>query len=361
MKSFKYHCPRCLLGAQMLAVVLFIGDANAAPTVLFSDDFNRPNGTDIGNGWFEKGYYSSGGNHPVDVGSILNNRLRFATTDDSSLDYRNTDSGIVRPFPHVCGVVVSGTAEWMNANRNVGLSLDLNAGPGDLTYDGLQLVIWPGYDGVDRIVFHNGGVGFLTEEVHFDITRPNKFEWTVKKDCSTEVRVWPADQARPNAPLVSSSLVTPIARENPQLEIMATGGTGCCRYAQYDLRVDDLVVVTTVTTVSVDIKPGSDPNTVNLGSAGVVPVAILGSATFDATMIDPESLFLAGAAVKMAGKSGKLLCHSEDVNGDGFIDEVCQFQTAEFMIEPGSDKAELTGVTVDGMSIKGEDSISIVP
>ena len=39
--------------------------------------------------------------------------------------------------------------------------------------------------------------------------------------------------------------------------------------------------------VTIDIKPGSDPNSINLGSAGVIPVAILSSEAFDATTVDP--------------------------------------------------------------------------
>ena len=39
-----------------------------------------------------------------------------------------------------------------------------------------------------------------------------------------------------------------------------------------------------------DIKPGSNPNSINLGSGGVVPVAILTTATFDAADVDQASL-----------------------------------------------------------------------
>ncbi len=74
--------------------------------------------------------------------------------------------------------------------------------------------------------------------------------------------------------------------------------------------------------VTIDIKPGSDPNSINLSSAGVVPVAILSTADFDATTVDPDSLFLSGANVKMAGKIGNFLSHNEDVNGDGLLDRV---------------------------------------
>jgi hypothetical protein len=113
--------------------------------------------------------------------------------------------------------------------------------------------------------------------------------------------------------------------------------------------------------VLIDIKPGAYPNSINLGSAGVIPVAILSSETFDARTIDPESVRLAGAAVRMVGKSGKLLCHEEDVNGDGHVDLVCQVETVELAIEPGESVAMLVATTASGQTVRGEDSVRIVP
>jgi len=117
----------------------------------------------------------------------------------------------------------------------------------------------------------------------------------------------------------------------------------------------------TALTVGIDIKPGSDPNSINLGSSGVVPVAILGSDSFDATTVDPATVSLAGASVKMVGKSDKSLCHEEDVNGDGYTDLVCQVYTAQFMIEEGQSTAVLEATTTDGTPVRGEDDIRIVP
>ncbi len=54
------------------------------------------------------------------------------------------------------------------------------------------------------------------------------------------------------------------------------------------------------------------------------------------------------------------MCHEEDVNSDGLDDLVCQVETAEFLIEPGEDTAELTAETFDGTPIRGTDSIRIV-
>lgn len=123
----------------------------------------------------------------------------------------------------------------------------------------------------------------------------------------------------------------------------------------------DVVISQTEITVPIDIKPGSYPNSINLGSAGVIPVAILSTDTFDATQVNPDSISLAGARVRMVGKSNKSLCHSKDVNGDGQLDLLCQVETAQLMIEPGDSTAVLIGITYDGTKIHGEDSINIVP
>lgn len=42
--------------------------------------------------------------------------------------------------------------------------------------------------------------------------------------------------------------------------------------------------------VPIDIKPQSCPNPINVKSRGVLPVAILGTAEFDVTTIDPASI-----------------------------------------------------------------------
>lgn len=129
-----------------------------------------------------------------------------------------------------------------------------------------------------------------------------------------------------------------------------------------DTFIDGIAVTSCKTdAVAIDIKPGSDPNSINLGSSGVITVAILSSDTFDATTVDPETISLAGARIKMVGKSGRYLAHEEDINGDGLIDLVCQVETAQFIIEMGESVAVLEAETFDGTSIRGEDIIRIVP
>ncbi len=110
--------------------------------------------------------------------------------------------------------------------------------------------------------------------------------------------------------------------------------------------------------VEIDIKPGSDPNSINLGSKGLIPVAILGSESFDAATVNPSTVELAGATVRVKGKSGNA-GSLEDVNGDGYLDLVVQVYTIEFA--PGDGTADLFGQTSGGLLIHGSDLIRIVP
>ena len=112
--------------------------------------------------------------------------------------------------------------------------------------------------------------------------------------------------------------------------------------------------------VTIDIKPGSYPNSINLGSHGNVPVAILGSADFDATSIDPLSVALAGAGVKMKGK-GTPMYSFDDVNGDGIMDMIVHVETEALELTTYDEDAVLEGMTYDGKRIKGVDSVRIVP
>ena len=120
-----------------------------------------------------------------------------------------------------------------------------------------------------------------------------------------------------------------------------------------------------IVNVVIDIKPGSDPNSIRLSSSGVIPVAIISSPDFDATTVDGSTVFLSSAPVKLAGSGDDFLCHVEDVGGpdgepDGLPDLVCQVETAGFVTE-GSATAVLEAETFDGIPIRGEDDVKIIP
>jgi hypothetical protein len=112
--------------------------------------------------------------------------------------------------------------------------------------------------------------------------------------------------------------------------------------------------------VPIDVKPGCVTNSIQIKSAGVIPVAILSLPTFDATAIDPDTIYLEAAGVKLTGNGEKTLSHEQDVNGDGLVDLKCYILTDETQIIVGQAIAILEGNTFDGIPIRGEDFIRLV-
>lgn len=111
--------------------------------------------------------------------------------------------------------------------------------------------------------------------------------------------------------------------------------------------------------VPIDIKPGSFPNSINLGANGSVPVAILSTASFDATTVDPATVTLASAPVRMRG-NGTLMASSQDVNGDGRLDLVVHVSTDALQLSQTDTEAVLEGRTFGGQSIRGVDTVRVV-
>lgn len=132
--------------------------------------------------------------------------------------------------------------------------------------------------------------------------------------------------------------------------------------------------------VYVDIKPGGCPTPINVGSKGVLPVAVLGTEDFDVTTIDPTSIALEGVTPLRWGMEDVATPHKTNVDecdindcseatGDGYVDLTLKFDTQEIYeaIAEVYDREclilELTGnlKTAHGvLPIKGGDVVSIL-
>jgi len=134
-------------------------------------------------------------------------------------------------------------------------------------------------------------------------------------------------------------------------EVYAGAGGGSC----------GVEACTDTLQVNIDIKPGSFPNSINTNSMGVVPVAILTTANFDASTVDPSTLIF--MAMADTGFSEDTNCDRhglEDVDGDGDLDLVCKFPQKTTGINCETTEGVIYGQTKGGQAIRGFDSINPV-
>jgi hypothetical protein len=116
--------------------------------------------------------------------------------------------------------------------------------------------------------------------------------------------------------------------------------------------VDNLAVLCRL---MIDLKPGSNPNCVNLNNHGVVAVGILSFPGFDATTVVTSTVVFAGAPA--------LRCANSDVDGDGDVDKVCHFKTSALVVSnfnaDGCAVVTLTAMTTSGAPVSGSDILCL--
>jgi len=110
--------------------------------------------------------------------------------------------------------------------------------------------------------------------------------------------------------------------------------------------------------IEIDIKPGNKQETkINPKAKGVVPVALLSSATFDALKIDQSSLKFGAtgeeSSLAHCQKDGK------DVNGDGLLDLVCHFDNERADFDESIVEGTVKGKSGDGKRFKGHGHLKV--
>jgi hypothetical protein len=115
-----------------------------------------------------------------------------------------------------------------------------------------------------------------------------------------------------------------------------------------------------VLSVIIDIKPGNNPNSINLKKDKIITVAVLGSSDFDVSSIDVSPL---SDAPKFGGATPQapIRFSLQDVNRDGYIDLVLQYKLIGLGFNLSSTEGCITGMLTDGTPIEGCDSVRIVP
>ncbi len=92
-------------------------------------------------------------------------------------------------------------------------------------------------------------------------------------------------------------------------------------------------------------------------SAGSIPVALLSTASFSA----PDRIATASLRFGRAGDEPSFLsCRPDDVDGDGLPDLACRFDAKTAGFQPGDQRGNLTGQTIDGVPVVGSDVVRVV-
>jgi len=152
-----------------------------------------------------------------------------------------------------------------------------------------------------------------------------------------------------------------------------TGNTATGQQTFYDNVTTRICPIT----VPVDVHPQSCPNPINVNSPGVIPAAILGTSTFDVTLVNASTVKLQGVPAlrssleddatpffPLVGRKNATDCN--DFGPDGFIDLNLKFDSEAVAAALGTVtdgqvlNLKLTGQLNDGTPIVGEDVVKIV-
>jgi hypothetical protein len=106
--------------------------------------------------------------------------------------------------------------------------------------------------------------------------------------------------------------------------------------------------------VTIDVKPGNTPTTIEPNSRGMLPVAILTTRVFDATTVDPATILIGPTGTE----AEPFRTMQEDVNRDGRTDLLILVRYQDLKVKCDTTIIRLTGKTTKGVSIEGSEKVT---
>lgn len=126
----------------------------------------------------------------------------------------------------------------------------------------------------------------------------------------------------------------------------------------YSLNISGITM--RVKQINMEVKPGvKELAPLKPSSQGKIPVAILGSSTFDVSTIKEESLsFGSTGGEKSLAKCQK---HPRDINRDGYSDLLCHFENSKAGFKSGDLEAHLKGETKAKQQFEARAVLKVIP
>lgn len=107
--------------------------------------------------------------------------------------------------------------------------------------------------------------------------------------------------------------------------------------------------------VSIDVKPGDNPTSIEADRGGLLPVAILSTREFDASTVNPSTIRVGPTGTEAEAFRSMV----EDVDRDGRADRLVLVRVQDLRIECEDKVIRLTGRTVAGVAIEGSEAVTI--
>lgn len=107
--------------------------------------------------------------------------------------------------------------------------------------------------------------------------------------------------------------------------------------------------------VSIDVKPGDSPTSIEANREGMLPVAILTTPQFDATTVDATTIRIGPTGTE----AEPFRTMSDDVNKDGRLDLLILVRLQDMKVKCEDKAIRLKAQTQAGTDIEGSEAVTV--